>query len=226
MTRILLVDDEPPARARLVRLLADLGEHDVAEAGDASEAERVLRDGDLVFLDVTMPGIDGLSFAAHARLPVVVFVTGDASHAARAFDVEAADFLVKPVTRERLARALERAKRRAGLAGAEELGSRIRVLDGERERFLDATRIDHFRADTKYVVFHDGAAEQILRESLDALEPRLPTHARVHRAHLVRLDAIREIDATDDGAFAVLDRDGRVPISRRALAALRARLGR
>lgn len=226
MTRVLVVDDEPPARARLLRLLADLGMTDVAEASDAAEAERMLRPGDLVLLDVTMPGIDGLSFAAQARLPVVVFVTGDASHAARAFDVEAADFLVKPVTRDRLSRALDRARRRAGLDREGESGSRIRVLDGERERFLDASRIDHFRADAKYTVFDDGAGEQILRESLDALEPRLPTHARVHRAHLVRLQAIREIRATDDGAVALLDNDRLVPVSRRSLAALRARMPR
>ncbi len=226
--RVLVVDDEPPARARLVRLLGELGISDVIEASDAAHAERALRgptgDRDVVLLDVTMPGVDGLSFAAQARLPIVVFVTGDASHAARAFDVEAADFLVKPVTRDRLARALERARRRAALSTEQEPTTRLRVIDTDRERFVDATRVDHFRADAKYVVFDDGSGEQIVRESLDTLEPQLPGHARVHRAHLVRVEAILELRTADDGALAVL-RDGRtVPVSRRALAPLRARL--
>lgn len=225
--RVLVVDDEAPARARLVRLLSDLGIADVLEASDAAQAERVLSrpDGarDVVLLDVTMPGIDGLSFAAHAGLPVVVFVTGDATHAARAFDVEAADFLVKPVTRERLGRAIERAKRRAALVPGQEV-VRLRVIETERERFVDATRVDHFRADAKYVVFDDGAGEQVVRESLDTLEPRLPAHARVHRAHLVRLGAIVELRSTDAGALAILRSGAEVPVSRRAVASLRARL--
>lgn len=225
--RVLVVDDEPPARARLIRLLADLGITDVLEASDAAQAARVLSGPeaarDLVLLDVTMPGVDGISFAAHGRLPVVVFVTGDASHAARAFDVEAADFLVKPVTRERLGRAIERAKRRAALTPSDE-GVRLRVIESERERWVDATRIDHFRADAKYVVFDDGAGEQLVRESLDTLEPRLPLHARVHRGHLVRLGAITELRNTDEGAIAVLRSGVEVPVSRRAVASVRARL--
>jgi DNA-binding LytR/AlgR family response regulator len=94
--KILVVDDEPPARARLRRMLADLDHHDVREAPDAPSATKLLGEGvDVVLLDVTMPGMDGLSFAALHRLPSVVFVTGDGGHAARAFDVEAADFLIK-----------------------------------------------------------------------------------------------------------------------------------
>lgn len=226
-TRLLVVDDEPPARARLVRLLADLGHTAVHEAVDASDAARVLAAHpiDVVLLDVTMPGVDGLSFAAEACLPVVVFVTGDAAHAARAFDVEAADFLVKPVTRERLGRALDRARRRAALAPDGDAASvRVRVLDGERERFVDARAIDHFRADTKYVVFDEAGREALVRESLDALEPQLPEHARVHRAHLVRLAAIVEIRSEDEGTVALLRSGALVPVSRRSVATLRARL--
>jgi two-component system response regulator AlgR len=227
--RLLVVDDAPPARARLLRLLADLGHADVREAHDAAAASSVLHAQpiDVVLLDVTMPGMDGLSFAAHERLPVVIFVTGDAAHAARAFDVEAADFLVKPVTRERLSRALDRAKRRAALdRGAAEAGVRLRVLDADRERFVDARRIDHLRADAKYVAFDDAGREALVRESLDTLEPRLPDHVRVHRAHLVRLAAIVELRGEGDGTFAVLSTGVHVPVSRRSVAALRARLRR
>ena len=225
--KLLVVDDEAPARARLVRLLADLGHEDVREARDAADAASALSAHpiDVVLLDVTMPGTDGISFAAHTKLPVVVFVTGDAAHAARAFDVEAADFLVKPVARDRLARALERARRRAALdVDGCETAARLRVHDGDRERFIDARRVDHFRADAKYVLFEDAGREAVVRESLDTLEARLLEHARVHRAHLVRLASIVELRGGDDGALAVLRSGAVVPVSRRALATLRSRL--
>ncbi len=223
--KILLVDDEPPARARLLRFLGDLGHHDVLEAAEASEARALLGEGvDVVLLDVTMPGMDGLSFAALHRLPSVVFVTGDGGHAARAFDVEAADFLIKPVTRERLARALERARRQAALAAPHESTVRLRVLDGEREHFVDARRIEAFRAESKYVVFDDAGRENVVRESLDELERLLPAHVRVHRSHLVRTDAITELASTDDGARVILRSGLRLPVSRRAIASVRERL--
>jgi len=223
--RILVVDDEPPARARLVGRLRDLGHDDVREASDASHASRARGEGvDVVLLDVTMPGMDGLSFAALHRLPSVVFVTGDGSHAARAFDVEAADFLVKPVTRDRLARALERARRHAALAAPHEATVRLRVLDGERELFVDARRIEAFRAETKYVVFDDAGREHVVRESLDELERLLTEHVRVHRSHLVRVEAIAEISSTDDGARVTLQSGLSLPVSRRALATVRERL--
>jgi len=223
--KILVVDDEPPARARLRRMLADLDHHDVREAPDAPSATKLLGEGvDVVLLDVTMPGMDGLSFAALHRLPSVVFVTGDGGHAARAFDVEAADFLIKPVTHERLARALERARRKVALAAPDNTTVRLRVLDGERECFVDARRIEVFRAESKYVVFDDAGREHVVRESLDELERLLPDHVRVHRSHLVRADAITELASSDEGARALLRSGRSAPVSRRALATVRERL--
>jgi DNA-binding LytR/AlgR family response regulator len=227
--KILVVDDEPPARARLVRMLAELGQHDVHEASDAPSARAALerRPADVVLLDVSMPGIDGLSFAAMTRLPAVVFVTGDPSHAARAFDVEAADFVTKPVRRDRLARALERAARVSVAAvGADEAPVRLRVIDGTSERFVDGRHIDVFRAEHKCVVFEHGGREEVLRCSLDELEAQLGAdhHVRAHRGFLVRLAAIAELRGGDDGAALVTTSGVEVPVSRRALATVRAAL--
>jgi DNA-binding LytR/AlgR family response regulator len=222
--KLLVVDDEPPARNRLVRLLAELGHTDVREAADAESARRSLAGIDVVLLDVSMPGIDGLSFAALERLPAVIFVTGDPAHAARAFDVEAADFVTKPVRKERLARALERARLRAAVPTAADPVVRLRVLDGAAERFVDARQVEVFRAEQKYVVFHEGGRELVVRESLDELEARLgDPFLRVHRACLVQLAAVTELRGTE-GAEAVTRSGAVVPVSRRAIGELRRRL--
>lgn len=224
---ILVVDDEPPARARLLRMLAELGHHDVREASDAATARAALaeRAADVVLLDVSMPGIDGLSFAAMARLPAVVFVTGDPSHAARAFDVEAADFVTKPVRRDRLMRALERAARLAVVPSEGDASVRLRVIDGQSERFVDGRTIDVFRAEAKCVVFDRAGKEEVLRASLDELEAQLEaSHVRVHRGFLVRLAAITELRGGDDGATLLTTSGTSIPVARRALGALRALL--
>ncbi len=222
--KILLVDDEAPARARLTRLLGGLGQNDVLEAESAAAALGQLRAHpiDLVLLDVNMPGMDGLSLAALERLPPVVFVTGDPAHAARAFDVEAVDFLTKPVSAERLARALERAQRTAAVPASSEPPIRLRVIDADKERFVDLRGVELFRAEHKYVAFRLGAEELLVRESLDELEALLAPHGflRVHRGALVRLDAIAALD----GESVTLASGAAAPVSRRSLPALRARL--
>lgn len=222
--KVLVVDDEPPARARLVRLLGELGHHDVAQAEHADAARPLLRQVDVVLLDVNMPGLDGLSLAAMERMAAVVFVTGDPAHAARAFDVEAADFVTKPVTKERLARALSRATRRAVIPTEADPAVRLRVIDGATERYVDARQVDWFRAEQKYVAFTLGGRELLVRDALDELGTRLgEAFVRVHRAHLVRLSAITALDGAGEPAV-VLASGARVPVSRRSIAELRQRL--
>ena len=222
--RLLVVDDEAPARARLKRLLGELGHPDIIEAESASEALVRLRETaiDLVLLDVNMPGMDGLSLASLERLPPVIFVTGDPSHAARAFDVEAADFITKPVNVERLARALRRAQRSAVLPERDEAPLRLRVIDADRERFVDPRAVEVFRAEHKYVAFTLRDEELLVRESLDELETLLAPHGflRVHRGALVKLAAIQSLD----GEAVTLASGAQAPVSRRSLPALRAAL--
>lgn len=222
--KILIVDDEAPARSRLRRLLAELGHADVIEAEHAEAARPSLRTVDVVLLDVNMPGLDGLSLAAMERMPAVVFVTGDPSHAARAFDVEAADFVTKPVKKERLARALERARLRAVVPAPSDPAVRLRVLDGAAERYVDARHVEWFRAEQKYVAFTLGGRELLVRDALDELTERLgEAFVRVHRGHLVRLDAITTLDTSGEPEV-ILASGARVPVSRRSIAELRQRL--
>lgn len=229
--KILLVDDEPVARQRLERLVSQLpGPHEVAQAGSAKQALAALATfaADVVLLDIEMPGVDGLSLAALPTLPPVIMVTAHSDRALAAFDVGALDYLVKPVARERLERALERVRAHAAAVteppGAEPW--RLTVIEGSLRRFIDAREIECFLADEKYVRFVSRGRDHLLRESLDALEARLGAHGflRAHRGALVRREAVEAFDQNDGGTL-VLKTGERVPVSRRCLPAVRAALG-
>lgn len=240
--RVLVVDDEAPARRRLLRMLARVpGVEVVGEAGDGSEAIERARTlaPDLVLLDIDMPGLDGVAVAERLRGTAVVFTTAHAEHAARAFELRAIDYLLKPVTPARLEDAITRVRER-GAAAPELLSAALAKLLGMREpprvnarrgtsvHVFDAREIGRFFAADKYTVFVHEGEEYLLDESLSALEARLGDHGfvRVHRRELVRLDRIRALHA--DGAAHRLElADGTsVPVSRRSIAELRRRLGR
>lgn len=225
--RVLVVDDEPIARARIVRLLRRL--EDVEVVGEAENGQEALRLAaelapDVMLLDVEMPGLDGLAVAETPGVPPVVFTTAHREHAVHAFDADAVDYLLKPIQEERLARALERVRERASRVPAEPW--RLIVTDGSLKRFVDARQVDCFTSDQKYVVFRLDGEELITRESLDALEARLAPlgFLRASRGALVRRDAIRAWDAAGGGTL-VLDGGERVPVSRRAAPVIRAALG-
>lgn len=228
--RAVVVDDESHARADLVRALRALGVTVVAEAADGAAALRLInREApDVVFLDIRLPDLDGLSLAARAGLPPIVFVTAHTQHAPAAFDLDACDYVVKPVTRERLARALQRLARRVTVEHEEQSAHlRLRVTEGKRTRWVDAARVEVFSAVDKYVAFVVDGEELLLRESLDDLERQLGPErfVRAHRAHLVRIPAV---DHTEDGAqglVLVLASGARVPVSKRERAAVRRALG-
>lgn len=232
--RVLIVDDEPLARARLRRMCARVGGVEVV--GEASDGESALVEmrahrPDVVLLDIEMPGLDGLGVAEaiEAGGPSVVFTTAHARFALDAFDADATDYLLKPVVQERLERALAKARRGRERGAASPTGEsgRLTVQDGATLRVFDVRMIRRFRAAEKYVVFEHEGREHETRESLSTLEARLAAFGfvRVHRAELVRIDCARALEAEPGGAAVlVLDDGSRVPVSRRTAPELKRRL--
>lgn len=237
--RTLVVDDEPLARRRLRTMLA---EHpDVAVVGEcvtaAETADAIAYEQpDLVLLDVAMPEGDGFgALAGPGGAPAVVFVTAYPGHAARAFDVAAVDFLVKPYGRQRLAVALDRV--RAHLAGsgtppgppAASAGTpRVALEVGRRTRLLDPREIDYLKAEGNYVRVYATAGDHLVRGSLTDLLSRLDQRRfqRVHRSFAVRLDRVVEVETLRHGELALRLRGGAVVISgRRYRDQVRAALG-
>jgi len=232
--RVLVVDDEPLARARLVRLLARIeGALVCGEAGDGHEALAKMAelDPDVLLLDIGMPGLDGLAVAEARREggPAVIFTTAHPQFAIDAFEAEATDYLLKPVIVERLARALERVARTRGQGRPkptkpEPSPTRLTVQDGNTLRIFDVESIRRFRATEKYVVFRADGEEHETRESLSALEARLTPlgFVRVHRSELVRLSRVQRFEPEPGGgAVLVLDDGQRAPVSRRSSADIR-----
>jgi two-component system response regulator AlgR len=246
--RILIVDDEPLARQRLRGLVEALAGGDgglqvdgVAEAGDADAAVAALQaePADLVLLDIQLPGRDGLRLApalqALPRPPLVVFVTAHGEHALRAFELQALDYLTKPVRRERLQAALQRAAQQLALVRGVPppvVPEPVLVLS-ERGRVLRLPVREALvlKAEQKYVTLRTAQQTFVLDDSLSDLERRLgPGFVRVHRNALVAVAAIRELqphalgDEGDGWAVRVAPLDEWLAVSRRQLAAVRAAL--
>jgi two-component system LytT family response regulator len=250
--RILIVDDEPPARARARRLLAETGAASVVgEAGSAEEARRLVAGTrpDLLLLDVQMPGEDG--FALLASLdprPAVIFATAYDHYAVRAFEEHAVDYLLKPFRPERLAVALERA--RADLARPADwsrrieamlasLGSggsatphleRFTVRVGNRQLILKADEVLWFGAEDKLVFAATATDRHYVNFTLDELERRLePSRfVRVHRSAIANLDHAAALRPGFAGTWRLqLDDSARteVPVSRSRARQLKERLG-
>ena len=238
--RVLLVDDEPLARAKLRRLLSEEPEVEiVGEAGSAEEARRIVRAErpDLVFLDIQMPEEDGFgligSLDAEER-PAVVFVTAYDEHALRAFEVHAVDYLLKPFDRERLQVALERGREAIARNDGDVLDEQLRLMLQElrsekphldrfvirsvgRIVFVDAQDVEWIEASGNYVRLHLGKESHLLRETMSSLEARLDPRrfARIHRSTIVNVGRIKELHHIFHGDYSVLLRDGtRLTLSR------------
>jgi len=229
--KVLVVDDEPLARARLLRMLEKLeGVGQITEAETGAAALEMIRASapDVVLLDIEMPGLSGLAVAEIPGMPAVIFTTAHVEHAARAFDLDAVDYLAKPIRKERLERALLRVRRRAAeTRDAPAPAQRLAVHGASGVRFVDLSRAVALRALDKYIAVQVDGEEHLVRESLDALEVRLKDDGfvRVHRAALVRARAIVGL-AGEDGALTATLSDGTaVEVSRRHAAALRRLLG-
>jgi DNA-binding LytR/AlgR family response regulator len=247
--RVLIVDDEPAARTRLRRLLEELEVECVGDAANAVEAlDRIaaLRP-DVVLLDIAMPEVSGLDVARHLRggAPLVVFQTAHDAHAVAAFEQEAIDYLLKPIARERLARALDRAARRLALgsgapapevlARVEQASSRptapvrrLLVRSGPGHRLLPVRDVAQFTADGGLARAVTASSTYLTDYTLAELEARLgPAFTRVSRADLVNIEWIERIASGGDGAASLTLRDGRtVHVSRRRAADVRAAIER
>ncbi len=231
--RVLIVDDEPPARdliREVVEQQADI--QIVGEAGDGAQAAQaiVALRPDIVFLDVRMPELDGFGVLAalpEGALPLVIFVTAFDSYALRAFDVHAVDYVLKPFDRERLTEALSHAREHARLARRDDRERRVlqlladvgpgrrpleRVLvrSGARFEFVRTADVDWFEAAGNYVSLHVGTRAPLLRSTLGSVEAQLDPERfrRIHRSVIVNLDRIKEIRPLPSGEHAVVLRDG------------------
>ena len=232
--RLLAVDDEAPALADLVRMLE--ASPAVAEVHAARSADQALialaeRPLDALFLDVRMPGLDGLELARVLRQfdrpPAVVFVTAYDDFAVRAFELEALDYLVKPVSRQRLDEAVDRVGRAgAGGAGGEDELLPVDVPRGGT-RLLARSRILFLQAHGDYVRVISDDGRFLLRAALVDLEERWARHGflRVHRSFVVNLRRAVEVRPRLNGTAVLVMADGtEVPIARRQVGELRRRL--
>ncbi len=233
---VLVVDDEALARKRLVRMLGEIaGATVVGEAADGEEAaiKAVQLKADVLLLDIDMPLLDGLTLAERSlTLPSVIFCTAHSEHAVQAFELNAVDYLLKPVRLERLVVALDKARARRPdtngvLKQLAPLGAR-RVLSSSNGTvtFFDIEQINRFWSSQKYTVFQADHAEQLTEESLTSLEERVGSaFARVHRSELVRISAVQSFEADEQGHFLQLSDGQQVRISRRSLSATKMLLG-
>lgn len=237
--RILIVDDERPARDKLRRLLAlepdvDAAGIDEAADGVAALARVAAFAPDVLFLDIQMPEMNGFDVAAclPAPAPLLVFVTAYDEHAVRAFDANAIDYLLKPYDQERLRRALQRVRARlaAPVAPAPASSAHLRQLLVTQRgvtRLVRAEEVQWIETADNYVVLHTAQGAPMLRQTLAGLLDSLgPAFQRSHRRAAVRLDWIEGLSADAKGDGEVLLRGGaRAPLSRQYGPALLKYLG-
>jgi two-component system LytT family response regulator len=224
--RVIIADDELLARTRLQRLAAEHGDVEVvAVCADAEQLLAALPSAraDLLLLDISMPGKSGLDVRhlLGEAAPPIVFVTAHAEHAPAAFDLGVVDYVLKPVTAERLARALTRARAAAHKA------ARLTLQTRRGLEVLDVAELLAARTEGELVTLVTTRGELPTALTLKALAARLPAaqFARVDRRHLVNLDAIVRLEAHDNGAATAVLRSGLgVPVSRQGARLLRRRL--
>ena len=231
--RALVVDDEAPARRKVLRLLRD--ETDVQVVGEADSGEAALtaickHKPDMVFLDVQMPEMDGFSVvealsASKIPLPQIIFISAHDQFALRAFEVHAFDYLLKPVSEERFRKALDRVRQERAQTGngldvrlkallaqfrpATSFPERLLIHENERAYFVALRDISWIEAERNYLLLHCGKKTHTLRATLDALQEALDPKlfVRLNRGSIARLDAIRELTPWFHGEYKVFLRD-------------------
>lgn len=218
MIRVAVIDDEPLARSGVIARLAAYADDVVVASeyadGPAALAGLAAQPPDLVFIDVQMPGMNGLDVLAAlpaASRPLAILLTAHDSFAVRAFELNAIDYLLKPVDDERFVEALDRARQalarrvleHAGMAGdgarsgagALQWLTRFGIRIGRREVFVDVNDVEWIQADGDYATLHVGERVHLLRESLQSLATQLDParFVRVHRSTIVRVDRVAEL---------------------------------
>lgn len=229
----LIVDDEPLAREGLRMLLSQDPEiAPIHEAKDGREAVEAIRNTrpDLVLLDVQMPEMDGFSVVREIgadRMPAVVFVTAHDQYAIQAFEINAIDYLLKPVTEERFTRALVRAKLRMNLRAPDEASrqiislletiasprrylKRLAVRSAGKTVFVDVADLDWIEAAENYVQLHAGRAEHLLHVAMNTLEKSLDPEMfqRIHRSVIVNIRRIKELQPALHGEYVITLQNG------------------
>jgi two-component system response regulator AlgR len=240
--RVLIVDDEPPARERLRSLLEEIG-GDIQIAGEATNGEEALKlavdlSPDVVLLDVRMPGVDGIEAARQLNSllepPAVIFTTAYDEYAVNAFDAQAVGYLLKPIRKEKLESALTHAgrltrpqlQRIAATAEAPPKRTHIAARHRDGLRLIPIEEIQFFFADQKYTTVRHVKGEDLIEDSLRSLEEEFGTaFVRIHRNALVSVRYLEGIDRNPDGQYFVRLRGCPAPlqVSRRMAGELRER---
>ncbi|MEZ5426941.1 MAG: LytTR family DNA-binding domain-containing protein [Pyrinomonadaceae bacterium] len=249
--RALIVDDEPPARSVIRKMLAEDAEVEVI--GECSNGEDAIpfiekHAPDLLFLDIQMPEMDGfalLESLAEEKAPAVIFVTAYNRYAVRAFDVAAVDYLLKPFDHERMATAVERAKTNLREKSAEDrnrqmldllrqLSARQQTLDrfvikqNGRVLLIPTEEVDWIEAAGNYVTLYSGDRKYLIRETMKRVELRLDPQKfiRIHRSTIVNVERVRELQIHFNEEHLVILKDGReLVLSRRYREKLSQKLG-
>jgi two-component system, LytTR family, response regulator len=235
LIKVLVVDDEPLARALIIELLKDFDEFQVTgESATGKEAVKFIKRNspDIVFLDVQMPEMDGFAVLEEIRdetLPAIIFVTAYDQYAIRAFDFHAVDYLLKPFSKSRFEKALLRAKERIlehpsndDITGRQISSllenyqnkaaplKRLFLKDGGKIVLLDPETINWIEADDKYIRLHTSEKKYLIRQTLNAVEAELDPQvfARIHRSYIVNLIRILELHPMFNGEYVLILSDG------------------
>lgn len=240
--KVLITDDEAPARTRLRALLSEIeGVEIIGEAANGKEALTQCHglEPDIILLDIRMPGMDGLEAAMHLSTlensPAIIFTTAYGDHALSAFEANAVDYLLKPIRKQRLVKALEKTQKlnRVQLQavedseGAQRARTHICVQTYESIELVAIPDIIYFLADQKYVSVRHTGGEMLIEESLVALEKEFAdTFTRIHRNALISNTYLKGIEKTPNGEHhVILDGiDDRPTISRRHVPSIRKKL--
>jgi two-component system, LytTR family, response regulator len=233
--RVVIADDESPARRKLLRFLSTEVDFDVCgEAASGLDAIKLIQDQrpDLVFLDIQMPGADGFEVIRALKpefLPQVVFVTAYDSFALKAFEVHALDYLLKPFDRARFRKVLDRARHQAAHTSSSDLEARlgklleelgkspkfaerimVRASDRETNVLVSVDKIDWIEGARNYVNIHSGSETYALRSTIDGICDKLDPSkfVRVNRSSVVRVDAIKELQPWFHGEYKVVLKNG------------------
>jgi two-component system response regulator AlgR len=231
MLKILIIDDEAPARNRLRRMLGEIAAvHVAGEAATGQEALRLIpsKQPDVLLLDISMPGMDGMTLARLLRqqdtAPAIIFCTAWSDQAVEAFECDAVDYLVKPVRAERLEGALEKARRFLASPDSGENGPFLRSTLGGKVSLLPLADVIYMNAEDKYTtVVHQNGQLVINQSLLDMESEHADILMRVHRGTLIAKKCIRGLEKTSDGRH-YLQLEGcedRPQVSRRNLPAIR-----